>query len=134
MNNVRFVSCSLVTDATLGIQRLSVGTTYLEGYMEEVNDRVLGMLNTPTPSQTMQPQFKLMFTPQQVYLASTNVYIDLYSAVTDGSLIKLTHYRHPKLKIWVAYPSVDVVYLVSAIRDADHLGSTKVVTLKEQAL
>ena len=131
MNNVKFSIYSLATDDTYGVQTLVTDTSGLEGYLEEVSDRVLGQLSGPGVSQKMFPQFKLLYKPNPIYLEADRTYRDNYSNLENGSLIKFTHYKHPKLKIWVAYSTITKIYIVTSIRDGDHFGNAKIATLKE---
>lgn len=129
--NVRFTICDFETDATFGVQTLVAGVENLEGYLEEVNDRAIGLMNGPNVGQKMPAQFKLLYQPRTVYLEADNTFTDLFEGLRTGAAIKFTHYRHPKLRAWMAYGTIDKLYLVSGLRDAEHFGGYRVATLKE---
>ena len=132
MTNVRFVLCNFETDDTYGVQSIVVSSDVLEGHLQEVSDRVIGQLSGPSTSQKMPAQFKLAFTTREIYNAETDEFVEFYSAVEAGSALQFVAYRHPKLKIWIDYPSIEKIYVVSAISDIGYLGRHKIASLKEQ--
>lgn len=128
-NNVRFSVFGLVLDDDTGVQYVAPVVSSIEGNLMDFTDRLLSLIGGTQPIGALPITFKLMV--KKIPLNADGSYQDKVTEyLKEGVLIKITHVRHPFIKIWLE-ASTEMQFEISHIRETDLYGRYLELGLKE---